>query len=596
MKLSTSNIMKLSLTLSVLAGVFGSTYGGTYVHAANQPSDVNPVKPEWGYFVDTYQNNTKDKLTVDSNPVIGTLSGFNKLWTPGQSWDSGTKLNDSILNMNIQKVINIASKRTAAQEQQAYLDDRRNQSYSVMDGLGALTDIYRQEAGATTTITDVAADATSQKYDDEGNNAGDPNSSLGSVVGLVNKLRGDYSSSNPAKSYFSYKRPFRWSPEASVIPTLVPQIKSDPSSDGGYPSGHTNAAYLSAFAMAYAIPERYQELLTRASELGNDRIVAGMHSPFDVMGGRVMATALAAGILNDPANKELKQAAYAQAQKELMNQTGTAKDRFSNYNTNKQVYTERLTYGFPQVAAANKPVSVPKGAEVLLETRQPYLDDTQRRWVLATTGLASGYPVLDDPEGWGRLNLFAAADGYGAFVQNVTVTMDAYKGGFYQEDSWRNAISGKGGLIKKGTGTLHLTGKNSYTGTTTLLAGTLEGDHGYAFGRGDVRNEGGTLVENVQGWLVIGGDYQQSAKGTLELNIGSASDLLSINGTASYGGKLKLNFAKGYVPTNNSKIIVSDASPKHGRFTSIQTTGLPAGYTVKPIYSNTSVKLQIVKK
>lgn len=73
-------------------------------------------------------------------------------------------------------------------------------------------------------------------------------------------------------------------------------------------------------------------------------------------------------------------------------------------------------------------MTVPKGAEVLLETRQPYLDSTQRRWVLATTGLPSGYPVLDDAEGWGRLNLFSAADGYGAFVNNVTVNMDASKG------------------------------------------------------------------------------------------------------------------------------------------------------------------------
>jgi hypothetical protein len=27
--------------------------------------------------------------------------------------------------------------------------------------------------------------------------------------------------------------------------------------------------------------------------------------------------------------------------------------------------------------------------------------------VLKTTALASGYPVMDDAEGWGRLNLFA---------------------------------------------------------------------------------------------------------------------------------------------------------------------------------------------
>ena len=49
--------------------------------------------------------------------------------------------------------------------------------------------------------------------------------------------------------------------------------------------------------------------------------------------------------------------------------------------------------------------------------------------MLKTTELPSGYPVMDDAEGWGRLNLFAAADGYGAFNGNVIVSMDASQGG-----------------------------------------------------------------------------------------------------------------------------------------------------------------------
>ena len=71
---------------------------------------------------------------------------------------------------------------------------------------------------------------------------------------------------------------------------------------------------------------------------------------------------------------------------------------------------------------------MPKGAEILLQTRFPYLSADQRRVVLKTTELPSGYPVMDDAEGWGRLNLFAAADGYGAFNGNVIVSMDASQG------------------------------------------------------------------------------------------------------------------------------------------------------------------------
>lgn len=93
-----------------------------------------------------------------------------------------------------------------------------------------------------------------------------------------------------------------------------------------------------------------------------------------------------------------------------------------------------MTYNMPQTGDATRPMTVPKGAEVLLETRFPYLDDTQRRWVLYSTGLPSGYVFLDDAEGWGRLNLYEAGNGYGSFDVDVTVNMDASKGGFYAFD------------------------------------------------------------------------------------------------------------------------------------------------------------------
>jgi autotransporter-associated beta strand protein len=382
----------------------------------------------------------------------------------------------------------------------------------------------------------------------------------------------------------------------AVLPTLVPAKNPDPSNDGGFPSGHTNAGYLAAFAMAYAVPERYQELLTRASELGNNRIFSGMHSPFDVMGGRVMATALAAAILNDPDNNGLKTAAYNVAHSKLLTQTGTAVDRFNDYTVNKQNFTQRLTYGLPPTGSTTNPAIVPKGAEVLLETRLPYLGSTQRRWVLASTALPSGYPVLDDEEGWGRLNLFAAADGYGAFQSDVSVTMDASKGGFHAEDRWRNDISGKGKLTKKGTGILKLEGNNSYSGGTQLDEGVLEGDSATAFGSGDVSNDGGTLIKKAPGKLTIGGSFAQTAQGTLELHLGSENDVFLIKGTGTYGGKLRLIFSDNYVPKGVSAIITDGNPKKTGMFSSVEVAGLPSEYKIKLIYSGHNVQLHVTKK
>lgn len=135
--------------------------------------------------------------------------------------------------------------------------------------------------------------------------------------------------------------------------------------------------------------------------------------------------------LNDPDYAEIKTAAYDDA--------------------NKALYRERLTYGFDQdMCKAGPEMVVPKGAEVLLETRLPYLNSAQRRVVLYTTGIDSGYPVLDETNGWGRLDLIAAADGYGAFYGDVYVNMDGSLGGFHATDSWDNDINGQGMLTKDG--------------------------------------------------------------------------------------------------------------------------------------------------
>lgn len=595
MKVKSQNKL-LSVTMGVL--LLLNPVAGSYAMAAPAESSVGlPQAPAWGHFVDSYKNNLPANMTVESNPVIGVLSGFLDLWTPGSSWNNGTKLNSAVLDYNIQYVVDLAETRTDEEENAAYYDDRRNQTYGAYDGLGTLADVYREKSGTFTTITSIPDDATTVKYDDGNgaNKGGNSDSELGKMVDLIGTVRGNYASTTQAKNFYSYMLPWRWTDTSVIVPTLFPaRNTTKPETDGGFPSGHTNASYLASLAIAYTVPERFQEMLTRASEMGNNRVVAGMHSPLDVMGGRVTATALAAAALADPDNAELKQAAYEQAHEIMQQETGTAEDRFSDYEKNKEQFKQRLTYGFTPIASTTELAVVPKGAEVLLETRQPYLSDEQRREVLATTGLPSGYPVLDDPEGWGRLNLFAAADGYGAFNSNVTVTMDAYKDGFHAADSWKNDIAGAGKLTKEGNGTLTLTGSNTYSGGTELKAGTLEGESATAFGSGDVLNNGGTLMENVTGKMTIGGSFTQAAEGTLELNMASAGDVLDANGAVNVNGKLQVNFTDNYVPiTGDITLISHDADQRTGQFSAVKVNGLQSSYNAKVVYQSDRIVLNL---
>lgn len=555
---------------------------------------------------------------VDAGVTAPAVDGFPAVtastWTgvPNDGTPDGTVLNAAIHQANIDYVVKATSNRSAEQAVQAYLDDRRGKAYSISDGMGPLTTAWRAATQQTTTITEVAADATTKAYNDGGNNtgvAGSANASFGNVVDLTN-LIGNNASTEPAKRFYKYARPYRWSTSVQLLPALVPAKSATPATDGGFTSGHSAEAIRVAVAMAYAVPERYQEMLSRGLELGEMRIIAGMHSPLDVLSGRILGQASAAANLADPANAAKKAAAVAQAHTTLMAATNTtadtfasyaqsgtkANDRFSDYATNKANYLRRSTYGFPQIAAANAPAVVPKGAEVLLETRQPYLTDAQRRVVLKTTALPSGYPVMDDAEGWGRLNLFAAADGYAAFSGNVTIVMDAAKGGFNAVDRWRNDISGSGKLVKQGTGTLKLAGANSWTGGTELSAGTLQGDSVAAFGAGDVYNSGGTLVANAPAALKLAGKYTQLAGSTtLELDIGAAAagsqGTLAVTGTATIaGGTLRIKFANGYKPKAGDVLNVISAGSLKGKFSTITVDGFS---NVTANYSGTGLTLTL---
>lgn len=552
-------------------------------------------------------------LRVDAGAGAGAVEGFPAVpastWSgiPGDASD-GTVLNTAVHTANIQYVIDATSQRTSAQELAAYLDDRRNKGYSLIDGMGPLTPAWQAATRQTTTITGIAADATTVKYDDAGNDngvGGSANPAFGTVVDFINSI-GENGSTEPAKRFYKYARPWRWSTSVKVVPALEPAKSTTPTTDGGYPSGHAAEAVRKAIALAYVVPQRYQEMLARGLELGENRILSGMHSPLDVMSGRVQAQAVAAAVLasgsgGKPAadGSTLKGRGYQQAQAALMAAVGVATpeallrfahsqdsqaDRFADHAVNRANYLRRLTYGLAPIGDTTRPAVVPQGAEVLLETRLPYLDAAQRRVVLKTTALPSGYPILDDAEGWGRLNLFAAADGYGAFNGDVVVTLDAALGGFHAAETWWNDIAGAGKLTKQGSGTLTLAGSNSYGGGTHVKAGSLQAASATALGRGDVYLGGGSLVSQAPAALSLGGAYTQLAGTTLALKIGSGgAGRVVVSGLASLAGTLHVSFVAGSAPGVGDTLKVISSGSLQGRFSAIMVEGFKATPTYTAI-------------
>jgi len=621
-----TTVSRRTLLRGAAAVSVGLAGGQTVVSLLASPVNAAAAKA----FIDDYRSNILANLTPETNAVVRILSGMQQLWQTGPTWNTGVPLAPAVLRDNVRYCVATTTARTEAQAKRAFVQDRQHQSYAVIAGLGVLADVYKAGALAVTSIT-TAPDSTPPTTISDAVPAGAPagsaigagsyTSALGAVAKLVDTVRGPFASGNPGKYAFQYPRPWRMNADSAVVDTgavdalgypvydsevvVVPQLlrqrSLSPTDDAGYPSGHTNAFHLAALALAYAVPERFQELVACALDLSETRIVAGMHSPLDVLSGRIMATALTAATLSDPENAQLKATARAQAAAYLQEQTGTTADTLYAYahsagtdtdpyadrEANRRAVTPRLTYILRRTGR-DTPLTVPQGAEVLLETRQPYLTAAQRRAVLRSTALPAGYSLLDGPEQWGRLNLFAAADGYGAFEDDVEVTLDAAGGGFRAADAWRNDIGGPGRLTKSGTGTLTLTGANRFSGGVRVLAGTLAAGSATALGCGDVEVGGGTL--RLTRSARIQGAFRQTA-GALALPVSRAGGpALTVSGTAEIGRGSVLELT---VDEGCQLVPVLRAHRLRGRFAAITVAG--GGYRAVPVYTETTLSVRLIR-
>jgi membrane-associated phospholipid phosphatase len=430
--------------------------------------------------------------------LVPLLAGYNDYWTPSGANDlHGTVKDGATLAKNDELTVWINNNATKAQQFKALQDAEYNnaqgtaydQSLTIADGLGSvLGPLYVQ-----------------------GTNAGQ----LPLTKALINSSNGTsgaYVSTGTAKATFSYPRPYLPASttatlpagddqtgcapakvnSSSVAPTRVgksyapadrtlnvvrvPDVTdtthafspNDVALTGGYgqsgictggsfPSGHTTTAYQAGITLATILPELAPEILTRASEAGNDRIVLGVHYPLDIMGGRIDGeVALATRWSDTKYRTEVLEPARAELLNYLQTQCGgtiaACEARGTAYTSNPyggaampggtaqtvtnrasavDVYRERLTYGFAPTGATNLAPSVPATASNLLLSAFPTLTDGQRAQVLAQTEIASGYPLdqsTTSTGSWERLNLAAATSATVQLAANGTATVVATGG------------------------------------------------------------------------------------------------------------------------------------------------------------------------
>lgn len=104
----------------------------------------------------------------------------------------------------------------------------------------------------------------------------------------------------------------------------------------------------------------------------------------------------------------------------------------------------------------------------------------------------------------------------------------------------------------------------------TIRGGLLEGS-GQITARRGVVNQGGIINPgNSIGTLTINGDFTQTQGGNLVIEFdGTNSDLLVVNGTATLGGLLTIDFLGGYVPQLGDSFTFLDAYVIQGWFNQV---------------------------
>lgn len=99
--------------------------------------------------------------------------------------------------------------------------------------------------------------------------------------------------SDQTKEYWHTDRPYLM--DKRIKPLVTP-----PQNSPAYPSGHTTGSYVQAYVLAMLYPSLREKLVARAETIAQHRVLAGLHYPHDLAGGRQLALLIMGGLLQNP--------------------------------------------------------------------------------------------------------------------------------------------------------------------------------------------------------------------------------------------------------------------------------------------------------
>ncbi|GGK02912.1 autotransporter serine protease [Luteimonas terricola] len=180
------------------------------------------------------------------------------------------------------------------------------------------------------------------------------------------------------------------------------------------------------------------------------------------------------------------------------------------------------------------------GAAALVWEAFPYFDNDAVRQTLLGTATDLGAPGLDEVFGHGALDAGKAVSGPARLDWgDLSVSFNAIT------SIWGNDLSGEGGLVKRGSGTLVLDADAGNAGGLQVVGGSLEVSGGvsgdvlvnangrFAFGTGvdgDVDNAGRVDVRGTESGseltvTTLGGDYRHRNDATFAIELGQRLDV-----------------------------------------------------------------------